>query len=111
MNKKHIIITAIIIIVLTIMAISLTCCMSFKPIWKAELPAECNLCLNTYKMYYDSKDKSATVPAYDYCIKKLHRLSCQTEVFGVDDKGKPNPVLYEDAKLYRAYSQCLSELK
>jgi len=110
MNKKHII-TAVIVIVLVIMAISLICCMSFKPIWKDELPAECNMCLNTFKMYYESKDKSATVPAYDYCIKKLHRLSCQGEVFGTDDKGNPLPVEYDDLKKLSNYTRCLSELK
>jgi len=111
MNKKHIIITAIIVIVLVVMAISLTCCMSFKPIWIEKLPDECNMCLNTFEMYYNSKEKSGVAPAYDYCIKKLHRINCQTEVFGTDEKGKPNPVLYDDPKLYRNYSQCLAELK
>jgi hypothetical protein len=109
--KNKIIITAIIITAIIIIAISFTCCTTFKPIWIKELPAECNMCLNTYKIYYSTKDKSATVPAYDYCIKKLHRQSCQAEIFGIDATGKPNPVLYEDQKLYRNFNECLKELK
>jgi len=89
----------------------LLCCNTFKPIWIEELPPECNMYLNVNKMYYSAKDKSATVPAYDYCIKKLHRKSCQAEVFGVDDKGEPLSVNYDDPKLYRSYTQCLAELR
>jgi len=99
-----------IICILVILGIFL-CCNTFKPIWIKELPSECNMCLNTYEIYYKTADKSATVPPYDYCIKKLHRLSCQAEVFGVNKEGKPNPVDYEDLKKLSNYTRCLSELK
>ncbi len=111
MNKNYLILSGLILCALVIFSALFTCCQTFKPIWIKELPAECNMCLNTYKIYYSTKDKSATVPAYDYCIKKLHRKSCQAEVFGVDDKGEPLSVNYDDPKLYRSYTQCLSELR
>ena len=109
--KNKIIILSLVLLITGIISGSFICCTTFKPIWIEDLPDECNMSLNTYKMYYNSKDKSGSVPSYDYCIKKLHRLSCQTEVFGIDENGKINPVLYDDAKLYRNYSQCLNELK
>lgn len=109
--KKYYIIAAVLILVIFVLSGVFLCCNTFKPIWIEKLPAECNMCLNTYEIYYKTKDKSATVPPYDYCIKKLHRLSCQAEVFGVDEKGNPNPVDYEDLKKLSNYTRCLSELK
>ena len=111
MNKNYLILSGLLLCAFVIFSALFTCCQTFKPIWIKELPSECNMSLNTYRMYFDSKDKSGSVPAFDYCIKKLHRQSCQAEVFGVDAIGKPNPVLYDDTKLYRNYSQCLQELK
>jgi hypothetical protein len=97
---------------LIIVVISLVCCKTqFKPIWEDRLPAECNMTLNTYRLYYNSADKSAVMPSSDFCYKKLHRLFCQGEVYGYDEKGNPNPVDYNDSKKYRDYSQCMSELK
>src|SRR4030042_5834049 len=87
------------------------CCNTFQPIWQDDLPAECNMTLNVYRMYYKTEDKSAIVPMTEACVKKLHRLSCQAEIFGIDEEGKSNPVLYDDAKLYRNYNECLKELK
>ena len=103
MYKKIILVISSVIIIVGLSA-ALTCCMSYRPIWKENIPDECNIYLNVNKMYYESKDKSMTVPAFEYCIKKLHRLSCQAEIFGIDEKGKPNPVQYDDPKLYRAYT-------
>lgn len=102
-----------IIIALSILLISnvFFCCKSFEPIWIEELPDECNMALNIYKMYYDVKEKSAIIHITNLCVKRIHRDSCQAEVFGIDKDGKPNPVIYDDAKLYRNYGQCLSELK
>ena len=85
---------------------------SFRPtVWEENLPAECNMTLNTYKLYYSSKDKSATVPGADFCYKKLHRLYCQEEVFGRNAYGGINAVDYNDSVRYRNYSQCMSEIK
>lgn len=110
MNKKQLIIGIIIGLAIVLLFGGLICC-TFRPIWIKELPPDCNMTLNTYRMYYDSKDKSGAVPAADYCYKKLHRLACQKEVFGYDENGKPNPVDYADTAKYRNYTQCLSELK
>jgi hypothetical protein len=109
--KKYYIIAAILILVIFVLSGVFLCCNTFKPIWNDQLPAECNMCLNVYKMYYKTEDKSAIVPMTEACVKKLHRDNCQAEVFGVNEKGEPNPVIYDDAKLYRNYTQCLSELK
>jgi hypothetical protein len=111
MEKKNLFILILIVVLLTLMSITLICCTTFKPIWEKELPAECNMTLNVYKMYYKTEDKSAIVPMTEACVKKLHRQSCQAEIFGADKDGNPNPVLYDDSKLYRNYTQCLSELK
>ncbi len=108
MYKK--IILAVVIMLIVIVLCIVVCC-SYRPIWKSELPAECNMTLNMYKMYYDVKDKSAIIPPTDICYKKLQRLSCQAEIFGINNDGNPNPVNYDDPKLYRNYTQCLSELK
>ena len=87
-------------------------CKTFEPIWDERLPAECNMSLNTYKLFYETKDKSATVPSSDYCFKKLHRLFCQGEVFGYKEDGKtPKPVDYNNSSKYRDYEQCKAELK
>lgn len=88
-------------------------CKTYEPIWIKQLPPECNMSLNSYKLYYDSKDKSATVIPSDYCYKKLHRMNCQAEFFGFKDvnTGELNPVDYDNPKLFRNYSQCMSELK
>jgi len=67
--------------------------------------------LNAMRLYYNSKDKSATVPSLTACYKKIHRLFCQGEVFGFNKAGKPNPVNYQDSVKYRNYEQCKSELK
>lgn len=81
-------------------------------VWEKNLPPECNMSLNAYKLYYNSNDKSATVPPSDFCFKKLHRLFCQEEVFGRNiETGILNPVDYENNKLYRNYEQCKAELK
>jgi hypothetical protein len=85
-------------------------CQTFKPIWMAELPAECNMCLNAMRLYYSSADKSGAVPAVDSCYRCLHRIRCQVEVFGIDEKGLPRPVEYAGPK-YRDYAQCRDELK
>lgn len=87
------------------------CCKTFEPIWIDELPDECNMAMNIYRMYYTADDKSAIVYISNICVKKLHRNACQVEIFGTDENGNPKPVDYEDAKLYRAYTQCLSELR
>ncbi|PKL40758.1 MAG: hypothetical protein CVV44_03890 [Spirochaetae bacterium HGW-Spirochaetae-1] len=92
-------------------AFSCLSCKSFDPIWIEELPAECNMSLNAYKLYYQAKDKSATVPPSEACYKKLHRIYCQGEAFGISEDGKANPVDYQDAVKYRNYEQCRSELK
>ena len=87
-------------------------CKTFEPIWDERLPAECNMSLNTYKLFYETKDKSATVPSSDFCFKKLHRLFCQGEVFGYKEDGKtPKPVDYNNSSKYRDYEQCKAELK
>jgi len=87
-------------------------CKTFEPIWLDELPAECNMSLNAYRMYYQSADKSAVMPSTDFCFKKIHRLFCQEEVFGYKPDGKTlNPVDYQNPVLYRNYEQCRSELK
>jgi hypothetical protein len=109
MNKNYII-AALIVVILIVVSSVLFCC-SFRPIWIKDIPDECNMSLNVYKMYYKTADKSAIVPITDACVKKLHRLYCQSEVFGIDESGKPRPVLYDDPKLYRNYGQCLSEIK
>jgi len=83
---------------------------SYKPIWIKELPAVCNMSLNTYRLQYKSKDKSGTVPGTLYCFKKLHRLDCRGQHFGVDKNGKPNVVDYENFVPYKAYNSCLKEL-
>lgn len=100
-----------VVVCLVIAVCAFFCCNTFEPVWKDELPAECNMCLNTYKMYYSAKEKSGAVPAYDYCIKKLHRINCQAEVFGYNENGKPNPVNYDDLKAYNNFMKCLLELK
>jgi hypothetical protein len=109
MNKKYLIIIAALVLILFVLS-GIICC-SFKPIWIEDIPGECNMTLNVYKMYYKTADKSAIVPMTEACVKKMHRLSCQEEVFGVNEKGDPMPVQYDDPKLYRNYTQCLSELK
>lgn len=78
---------------------------TFKPIWIKELPKECNMTLNTYRMHYNSKDKSGAIPSSNFCFKKLHREDCMQQYF----PGKP--VDYNDLKNYRNYEQCRSELK
>jgi hypothetical protein len=110
MNVKQIVKWAV-ISCLGFLLISAFLCCSFRPYWNDKLPAECNMSMNMLKAYYGSKDKSAVMPATDFCYKKLHRLSCQGEVFGFDEKGNPNAVDYTDAAKYRNYSQCLAELK
>lgn len=85
-------------------------CRTFKPIWLEQLPAECNMSLNAMRLYYATSDKSGTVPPVDACYRCLNRLRCQVEVFGVNDKGEPNPVIYTGNK-YRDFEQCRSELK
>lgn len=95
---------------IAIILVSIVTGCSYTPIWVKELPAECNMALNNFKIYYNTKDKSATVPPTDYCYKKLHRLACQEETFGLNEYGLPNAVDYDNPKLYRNYTQCLTEL-
>jgi len=85
-------------------------CKTFEPIWVDKLPAECNMSLNAMRLYYATSDKSGTVPPVDACYRCLNRLRCQAEVFGLNDKGEPNPVIYTGNK-YRDFEQCRSELK
>ncbi len=103
-------ILGIIIIISAIVFFAPSCC-SFKPIWNDKLPPECNMSLNAMQIYHKSADKSGSVPSTEACYKCLHRLRCQAEVFGVNDKGEPKPVDYGDAVKYRNYEQCRSELK
>lgn len=92
--------------------INLSGCKTFEPtVWNDQLPPECNMSLNTYKLYYGSADKSAAVPSSDFCYKVLQRLRCQCEVFGVDKEGKPLPVDYNNASKYRDYAQCRDEIR
>ena len=102
----------IVVIFLTLSAPAIiTGCRTYKPVWIDELPDECNMTLNAYKIYYNTEDKSATVGLTDACLKKLHREYCRVEVFGVDLDGNPNPVDYNDVIKYRNFSQCLAEIK
>ncbi|MCK9282591.1 MAG: hypothetical protein M0P71_18395 [Melioribacteraceae bacterium] len=110
MNKKYLIILFAILAIFLVSTIFL-CCQTYKPIWIKDIPIEYNMILNTNKMYFDSKDKSGAMPQIELYIKRLHRMECQAEVFGTNEKGLPNPVNYDDSKLYRNYSQCLQELK
>jgi len=91
--------------------LSIVGCRTFKPIWIDQLPAECNLMLNTYKLYYNAKEKSATVPSSIYCYKKIRRLSCREQVFGLDKDGYPNKVDYQDFTPYKEFNSCMSELR
>lgn len=92
--------------------VNLAGCKTYEPtVWNDKLPPECNMTLNTYKLYYSTADKSATVPASDYCYKKLHRIYCQEEVYGLDKDNRPNPVDYGNPVKYRDYSQCLTEVR
>lgn len=86
-------------------------CKTYEPIWVKELPPTCNMTLNTYRLYYDSNDKSATVPSSEACNKLMVKLMCQEMHFGLDANGKLNPVDYGNSEKYRAYEQCRSELK
>lgn len=87
-------------------------CKTFEPtVWEDKLPPECNMSLNTYKLYYNTSDKSATVPSSDFCFKVLQKLRCQEEVYGLDNNGKLNPVDYNNPGKYRDYVQCKEEIK
>lgn len=105
----------VVIVVLVVLYIALlgAGCKTYEPVWEPKLTAECNMALNTYKLYFESKDKSAVMPTMEYCYKSLHRRCCQEEVFGRsrDSPGMLNPVDYTDTIKYRNYSQCLNELK
>ncbi len=86
-------------------------CRTFEPIWIDELPPICNMNLNTYRMHYNSKDKSGAVPSSIFCFKKLHRLDCREQHYGIDENGKVKVVDYENFDRYKAYNSCLNELK
>jgi hypothetical protein len=91
---------------------NITGCKTYEPVtWNDKLPPDCNMTLNTYKLYYGSTDKSATVPDATYCYKKLHRLFCQEEIYGRDKDGKILPVDYDNAKKFRDYTQCKDEIR
>jgi hypothetical protein len=111
MGRKEIIVFFFILSVLLIMILCQGCIKpEYRPtVWEKNLPAECNMALNTYKLFYDSKDKSGTVPPSEYCYKVIQRNDCRAEIFGVKPDGSPASVDYENSKLYRAYTQCLSE--
>lgn len=110
-KRIGLVILTLLVIVFLVFGTGLLCCKSFEPIWIKDLPPECNMSLNAVKMYYDSKDKSGAAPVIDYCYKCLHRIRCQAEVYGYSQGGQLNPVDYSDAKKYRDYEQCRSELK
>jgi hypothetical protein len=81
-------------------------CKTYEPVpWNDKLTPQCNMTLNTYKLYYSAGDKSATVPDAIYCYKSLHREECRKEVYG------EKAVDYNDPVKYRNYTQCLAELK
>ena len=111
MERKEIIVFLFLLSIVLIMIICQGCIKAeYRPtVWEDKLPPECNMALNTYKLFYDSKDKSATVPPSDYCYKVIQRNDCRAEIYGVTPEGKPGPVDYENPKLYRAYTQCLNE--
>ncbi len=103
----------IIIVCLTIVfgAGSFIACKTFKPIWIDQLPSECNMTLNSIKLYYGSKDKSGAVQSIILCNKKLHRLSCREQHYGAFENGEPKPVDYENFDKYKAYNSCMNELR
>lgn len=107
----YIVLTAFVIALVLTVLFALPGCKSFSPIWLDKLPAECNMSLNAMRLHYSSADKAGTSPSLEACYKCLHRIRCQAEVFGVDDKGLPLPVDYNNASKYRNYEQCRSELK
>ena len=114
MNLYKIIAYAIFVLAIMISVVAvgmiLPGCRTFKPIWVEKLPAECNMSLNAMSLYYVSADKSGVMPSLAACERCLNRMRCQVEVFGVSEKGEPNPVIYTGTK-YRDYEQCRSELK
>ena len=96
----------VLLIVLICLVALFAGCKTYEPVpWNDKLPPQCNMALNTYKLYYSSPDKSATVPDATYCYKALHREECRLEVYG------DAPVDYNDATKYRNYTQCLAELR
>jgi len=106
----YIVLAAALIVALITAGAVLQGCRTFSPIWMEQLPPECNMSLNAMRLYYATSDKSGTVPPVDACYRCLNRLRCQAEVFGLNDKGEPNPVIYTGTK-YRDFEQCRSELK
>jgi hypothetical protein len=107
MNKKYLIIFFIVLALLLASAIFFRC--SFNPIWRKELPAECNMTLNCYRFYNKVEDKSGTVLMTEACKNKLKRIDCQIQVFGKDDKGSPLPFDIEDKAKMSEYYRCLNE--
>lgn len=109
---KNIIIGVVIFALLVLLNLSLYMgCKTFKPTWESKLPTICNMSLNEMQLFYASKDKSGAMAGAGMCYKILIRTICQAETFGIDDKGNPNPVNYDDAKKFRNYSQCMKELE
>jgi hypothetical protein len=108
---KNIIIICVVIL-LTVISGGLFYCCSFDPVGDIDsLPPECQTALNIAKLYSKAEDKSAVVKPFEYCYKCLHRIRCQAEVFGVDEKGNPNPIDYTQQGKYRDYNECLKELQ
>lgn len=102
---------AAIALILTLIFAAPSGCQTFKPTWEPKLPAICNMSLNEMQLFYASKDKSGAMAGAGMCYKILIRTICQAETFGIDEKGNPNPVNYDDAKKFRNYSQCMKELE
>lgn len=107
MNKVYIMIISLALLVVGLGIF--TACNTFRPIWIDELPAVCNMTLNTYRLHYGSKDKSGAVPSSIACTKKLHRLDCREQIYGQDEKGIKK-VDHDDFVLFKEYTACLSEL-
>lgn len=117
MESRHIIsvaLAAAVIVLVSGTLGSLVSCNTFRPVWIKELPPECNMALNAFKMYYDSKDKSGSVIPVERCYACLKKLRCQAMVYGADSNGRPRPITYRSAdaemqKKYESYKECLAD--
>jgi type IV secretory pathway VirB6-like protein len=105
MNKTILVIC--ITIILTIASGGLFYCCSYSPYWNEDLPALTNLYMNQAKLNKDNPDKTSLNKAYDNASNYYKIADCQSQVFGIDENGQPNPPDFNDSEKMNNFRQCL----